>query len=547
MNAPVAFDRVTVTYNGALAPTLREVSLRLDEGEFVVVVGGTGSGKSTLLRSICGLVPHFSGGTLLGSVTVEGRSTEQHRPRDLADIVGFVGQNPAAGFVTDRVEDELAFTMENLGVTPAAMRRRVEDVVDLLGLSDIRQRRLSTLSGGQQQRVAIASVLTASPRVLVLDEPTSSLDPAGCEEVLSALARLCHDVGLTIVVAEHRLERIIHLADRIVVISEDGAAQIDSPSQALKLTPLVPPIIELGRALGWAPLPTSVREARRLAAPLREQLRSAEPTSAEPTPMEPTRGMQRFELRGCTVDYSPTRALDNATITGTAGEILAVMGRNGSGKSTLLNLLAGVLRPSKGTVRVDDHDPHSLTGRERISRIGYVPQDPADLLYGSSVAEECRLADQESGLVDGTTLATLHHLGGTNAPRGEQHPRDVSEGQRLLLALAVVLAHEPSTVLLDEPTRGLDYSAKLQLREVLRRLANEGASVVIATHDTELVATLADRVVVLAGGEIIADGPARSVVCHTPSLSPQVARIMAPLELLTVGEVTEALSSEALS
>jgi energy-coupling factor transport system ATP-binding protein len=157
------------------------------------------------------------------------------------------------------------------------------------------------------------------------------------------------------------------------------------------------------------------------------------------------------------------------------------------------------------------------------------------------VAEECQLADSESGLADGTTLATLRHLGGTHAPRVEQHPRDISEGQRLLLALAVVLAHEPSTVLLDEPTRGLDYAAKLQLREVLERLAHQGTCVVVATHDTELVATLADRVVVLAGGEIIADGPARSVVCHTPSLSPQVARIMAPLELLTVEEVTAAL------
>jgi energy-coupling factor transport system ATP-binding protein len=218
----ISFDQVSFTYTEAERPTLHQVNLDIPEGELCVVVGETGTGKSTLLRAINGLVPHFSGGTLAGTVTVDGRTTKENRPRDLADVVGFVGQNPLASFVTETVEDELAYTMENLGVPADAMRRRVEDAVDLLGLQDLRDRSLRALSGGQQQRVAIGAVLTASPRLLVLDEPTSALDPAAAEEVLSALARLVHDLGLTVVMAEHRLERVVPFADRIILVPGRG-------------------------------------------------------------------------------------------------------------------------------------------------------------------------------------------------------------------------------------------------------------------------------------------------------------------------------------
>ena len=258
----ITFDQVSFTYNEAQRPTLHRVNLDIPEGELCVVVGETGTGKSTLLRAINGLVPHFSGGTLAGTVTVDGRTTKDNRPRDLADVVGFVGQNPLASFVTETVEDELAYTMENLGVPSDAMRRRVEDAVDLLGLQDLRDRSLRALSGGQQQRVAIGAVLTASPRLLVLDEPTSALDPAAAEEVLSALARLVHDLGLTVVMAEHRLERVVPFADRIVLVPGDGAPLVVGPPEiVMQTSPVAPPLVELGRLVDWDPLPLSVRDA----------------------------------------------------------------------------------------------------------------------------------------------------------------------------------------------------------------------------------------------------------------------------------------------
>ncbi len=526
------------TYAGAPAPVLSHLDLRLEEGELCVVVGRTGSGKSTLLKSFNGLVPHFTGGRMSGDVVVDGRSTRDHPPRQMADMVGMVGQNPAAGFVTDTVEDELAYAMENLGVAPPAMRRRVEDTLDLLGLHDLRSQPLGSLSGGQQQRVAIGAVLTASPRVLVLDEPTSALDPGAAEEVLAALARLVHDLGLTVVVAEHRLERVLPFADRLVVVPGDGEpVRIGPPGELMADAPVAPPIVELGRLAGWQPLPLSVREARRSAGPLRERLaRSGAP------PADRTRdaGLAAVELRRLSVTFGAVRALAEVDLTVDRGSVVALMGRNGSGKSTLLGQIAGMRRPDRGQVTLLGEDPAGLSPRRLIASAGLVPQDAGLLLYSDSVAAECAAVDHDAGLAEGTTSAALDRVL-PGVPR-DRHPRDLSEGQRLALALAVVLAPEPPVVLLDEPTRGLDYPSKDRLVEVLRHLADTGHAVVVATHDVELVARVADRAVVLADGEVVADGSARDVVCHSPVFAPQVAKVLSPEPWLTVDEVRSALA-----
>lgn len=257
----VLFEQVGVTYAGGSGPTLDRVDLRVPEGELCVVVGPTGSGKSTLLGAINGLVPHFTGGTLRGTVTVAGRDTSGHHPRDLADVVGVVGQDPLAGFVTDVVEDELAYAMEQLAVPPASMRKRVEEVLDLLGIAELRDRALVDLSGGQQQRVAIGAALTAQPRILVLDEPTSALDPNAAEEVLAAVTRLVHDLGVTVVMAEHRLERVVQYADRAVVLDGSGGLRSGPPGELLASSDLAPPVIRLARLAGWSPPPLSVRDA----------------------------------------------------------------------------------------------------------------------------------------------------------------------------------------------------------------------------------------------------------------------------------------------
>lgn len=269
----IRFEQVAVRYADADRPSLSGVDFTVPEGELVLLVGPSGVGKSTLLGAVSGLVPHFTGGVLTGRVTVGGRDTRTHKPRELADLVGTVGQDPLAHFVTDTVEDELAYGMESLGLAPDVMRRRVEETLDLLGLAELRDRPIATLSGGQRQRVAIGSVLTPHPKVLVLDEPTSALDPAAAEEVLAVLQRLVHDLGTTVLMAEHRLERVVQYADQVLLLPSPGAAPVlGAPADVMALSPVRPPVVDLGRLAGWDPLPLSIRDARRRAAPLRARL-----------------------------------------------------------------------------------------------------------------------------------------------------------------------------------------------------------------------------------------------------------------------------------
>ncbi|MCX5125542.1 ATP-binding cassette domain-containing protein [Streptomyces sp. NBC_00347] len=722
----IHFEDVSVTYEGAAAPSLAHADFTLPEGELTLLVGPSGVGKSTLLGAVSGLVPHFTGGTLKGRVTVAGRDTRTHEPRELADVVGTVGQDPLAHFVTDVVEDELAYGMESLGLPPSVMRRRVEETLDLLGLNDLRDRPIATLSGGQQQRVAIGSVLTPHPKVLVLDEPTSALDPAAAEEVLAVLQRLVHDLGTTVLMAEHRLERVVQYADRVLLLPSPGApAVLDTPSAIMAISPVHPPVVALGRLANWSPLPLSIRDARRRATPLLTRLTQAgagaearagagaqppagsgaqpqagagaqppagpgaqpqagagaqppagsgaqprkgsgaepragagahppvhaeadpagagaqphagagaqppagsgaEPQGAgaqppahveadpagaraqpqagagaqpptgsgaqprkgsgaeprgtgegrvgdgrpqgprtspapthrpgllarlrrrgRPTP-QPTRPTQAIGEPPATVKAVSLRrgraeVLRDINLTVSQGETIALMGRNGAGKSTLLATLIGTLEPTTGQVTVTGRTPHLTPPAEMVTRVGLVPQEPRDLLYADTVAAECTAADHDAGQPPGTCRALVAALL-PDVP-DDTHPRDLSEGQRLALALALVLTGRPALLLLDEPTRGLDYAAKARLVEILRGLAADGHAIVLATHDVELAAELAHRVVILAGGEIVADGPTAEVVVSSPAFAPQVAKILAPGHWLTVSQVQAALSAGA--
>jgi energy-coupling factor transport system ATP-binding protein len=530
----IRFESVTITYQDADGPAIRDVDLAIPEGELVLVIGRTGAGKSTLLKAVNGLVPHFTGGTLTGRVSVDGRDTRTHPPRELADVVGYVGQDPLAGFVTDTVEEELAYAMESLGVSPVVMRRRVEDILDSLGLTTLRDRSLATLSAGQQQRVAIGSVMTAGARVLVLDEPTSALDPPAAEEVLAALTRLVHDLGITVLAAEHRLERVIHYADRVLQVGDDGRVRDTTPSAAMDDSPVAPPVVELGRLVSWQPLPLSVRDARRAASTLRDQLSSMTRPAVTPTMTgEPVVSVRALDAR-----YDDVIALRGIDLDVRPGEIVALMGRNGAGKSTLLAHLVGLNKPHAGQVRVAGHDPFRRSSAELVKDVALVPQEPADLFYADTVAGEYAadgsgararfLLDRLAPGIDGTT-----------------HPRDLSEGQRLALALAIVMAAEPPVLLLDEPTRGLDYPGKARLIDMLRDLASAGTAVILATHDVELAAEVSNRTVVLADGEVVADGPTREVVTASPAFAPQIAKILAPLPWLTVAQVRASLAASA--
>jgi energy-coupling factor transport system ATP-binding protein len=547
----ILFDDVTFTYEGAARPALRNVDLFIGEGDLALVVGRTGTGKSTLLGALNGLTPHFTGGTLSGDVRVDGRSTRTHRPKDLAEVVGYVGQNPLHGFVTDTVEEEIAYGMEQLGIDPAAMRKRVEETLDLMGIADLRRRPLPDLSGGQQQRVAIASVLAAQPRILVLDEPTSALDPTAAQDVLGALTTIVHEVGLTVVLAEHRLERVMQAADTVVWVKGDGSVDCGDPSTVLKHADVVPPLAALADRLDWATVPLSVREARRRVA--RERI-AVQDVPETPVPEGPV----VLTARGLTVAYGQVRAVKAVDLDLHGGVVTALMGRNGSGKSSLVNALQGAVA-STGTLTVSSPairdlaagggmpdldpadrtgggiDPRTVSAAQARTRVTLVPQTASDLLYLSTVSAECSQADRESDAEPGTCEALLARLDG--GVRLDAHPRDLSEGQRLSLVLAIQLTAAPPIVLLDEPTRGLDYQMKANLNRIVSELAAEGSCVVIVTHDVEFAAVATQRAIVMAEGEIVADGTTRDVCAASPTFAPQLAKVFAPVPVMSVAEV----------
>jgi energy-coupling factor transporter ATP-binding protein EcfA2 len=524
-------------------PALDTVSLHIDDGDFVLVVGPSGAGKSTLLRCMNGLVPHFYGGTISGHIRVAGRDPVALEPRRMSDLVGFVFQDPETQAVVDKVEDELAFAMENQGLTTSVMRKRIEEVLDQLNIAHLRRRRLSTLSGGERQRVAIAAVLTLQPRVLVLDEPTSQLDPQAAEEVLDTLMKLNQDLGLTIVLSEHRLERVAQYADRILYMPGRGEPPvIGDPDEILPHVPLVPPLIELGRRLGWSPLPLTIKEARRFARQLRTKDRqghiSESGSTAEwssPARMAATLAIEMHDLHFAYNGVAVLRGIDLAIA---QGEFLAIVGRNGAGKSTLLKQCIGLLKPDAGRVCTLGTDTQSTSVEMLARHVGYVPQNPNALLFADTIDGELAFTRRAQGMSSEIKDDELLDMLGLTTMR-DRYPRDLSTGERQRVALASVLVGDPELILLDEPTRGLDYEQKASLTRFLLGQKHRNKTIVVVTHDVELVAQCADRVVLMSEGQIVVDGPVREVMSGSQVFSTQVSKLFRDSRYLTVQDVLD--------
>ena len=423
---PGAFslDGVTYRYPDRPDPVLRRVDWAVAEGAFVVVAGPSGSGKSTLLRCLNGLVPHFSGGRFGGRVAVGGDDTRTRATHDLGHRVGFVFQDPEAQLVTGRVEDEIAFGLEQRGVPAPTMRQRVEEMLDLLGIAPLRDRDPATLSGGERQRVAVAAALAVQPAILVLDEPTSQLDPWGAEDVLAALTRLNEDLGLTVVLAEHRLERVVAHADRLRVLSADAPA-LDGFPRAIMAemhVDALPPLAALGRRLGWNPLPLTINEGR---AVVRADPRVLPPPPTDPSPPG---GAPTVVLRRVTAGYGRRPVLRALELEARPGELVALMGRNGSGKTTLLRAVMGFHRPDGGRISVLGRDTARLHPADLARDIGYLPQQPGTLLFAQTLREELAFTLKHHGGKGRDPEEVLRQLGLGRA--ADRNPRDLSGGER---------------------------------------------------------------------------------------------------------------------
>jgi len=507
-------ERVTYRYPADARAALADVNLSLAPGEMTVLAGVSGSGKSTLLRAACGLVPHFFGGEMSGRVTVCGRDTREHGPAGVADVAAMVFQDPESQVVMNGVRAELELSLEARGRGGADAGRAVEETALALGIEGLLDRSVNTLSGGELQRVALAAALVGEPRLLLLDEPTSQLDPVAGEELLSQLRRLNEEWGTTVLLGEHRLERCLAAADRVIVL-EHGAVACDAEPAvflewAARHSPqLVPPAARMFSLAGLHPLPATVKEARAALADMHVAHAAELPTPSRRRPatlslrdlwveFDDGSGAGAVALRGLSLDVSP-------------GETVALLGRNGAGKSTLLRAAAGVIRPDRGTVHAHGD-------------VALLLQTPADYLLHERVADE---------LPAGAAVAALRELGLDGL--GDRDPRDLSGGARQRLALGIVLAGRgigggdpPAVVALDEPTRGMDQASKRDLADRLRRLAVAGAAIVVATHDIEFAARVSRRCVLLGRGRVVADGATREVLSGGRYFTTEVARVLGP-------------------
>jgi energy-coupling factor transport system ATP-binding protein len=514
VSAPIlTFESVTYRYPGVEERALDEVSLQLWPGQFCLLAGLSGHGKSTLLRAACGLVPHFHGGRFAGKVTLAGLSTREHGPARLGQLAGALFQDPETQLVTSTVRAELSIALESRGLGAAAVARGVEEVALALGIDSLLDRATYELSGGEKQRVALGAALAGRPPLILLDEPTSQLDPVAGDELVGLLRRLNQEWETTILLAEHRLERCLTAADRVIALERGGVAHDGDPHTFLtwaarRAPALQTPGAKLFALAGLHPAPVGVRQAR---ATLRARGLLPEPGPAEP-PARPRHERLRarppapaLRMRGVWHELRGGPAiLRGVTLSVRPGESVALMGRNGAGKSTLLRHAAALLEPTRGRI-------------ERSGRVALLLQNPGDYLIHERVDEE----------------AAAHTLAAAGlAQVAERHPRDLSGGERQRLAIAIVSGGEDdveddaAVLALDEPTRGMDREAKAELAAELRRRAGQGQAVIVATHDPEFAAACARRAVLLADGRVIADGTTAELLAGGWYFATETARIL---------------------
>jgi energy-coupling factor transport system ATP-binding protein len=546
-------------YTGSKKPVLDNINLHIEDGEFVLISGTSGSGKSTLCRCFNGLVPHFYGGRIAGQIQVQGLDVAGHSVRDMATRVGMVFQDPENQIVSTNVEREIAFGLENLSFPGNLIARRIEEALDTLGIAALRRSEISQLSGGQKQKLAIASVLALHPEVLVLDEPTSELDPQSAEEVLSVVKRLNDDLGITVILVEHRLERVLPFCDRFVVL-DGGRIVIDgnvdpvlkNGCQQLINTGIgVPPVVQFacrmpGAFLDGGDIPLTVKSGRAL---LQKHLRNIQPGQLQSRPAN--RGEAVISIEKLDFAYPGNKpALRNINLTVYKGEFVAVMGRNASGKSTLIKQLNGLLKPSRGKVKVNGIDISTKTLAELAQRIGLVFQDPNDHLFADTVEEEVGFTLKNKKMpqpeIASRVKKVLEQFG--LEEYGLEYPRDLSGGEKQRVALASVIASEPEILVLDEPTRGLEQRLKDELMGFLAEYTRRGHTVILVSHDVETVAEYAGRVILMSEGEIIADGDKHEVLSGALLFSPQINRLVQPFEkqgvpagILTVDELLQVI------
>lgn len=507
-------------------PQLNRLNLKIEPAEFILVCGPTGSGKSTFLKALNGLAPNFTGGVITGELLIDGVNFLGAEPYAFSHLIGYVNQQPEGAFVADTVLEEIVYSAEQLAIPKPVIAKELDRLVNLLGLTQLLNRPLATLSGGQQQRVAIAAALISGAKVLLLDEPTSALDVAGAADVVGVLQKLVKESGVSVLLAEHRISRVIGSVDSVIVVHGDGSVTKGPPAEQFNDIRFAPPIIELGQKLKWNPLALDNHSAKKL-------------WLAHPAKFKPRDSFAKEKLVLETFDlevyFGSVKAVRKTNLQLFGNQVTALMGENGSGKTSLCWAIQGSGARSGGKVAIQGEDPHELSALERLSLVTMVPQRAADLLFLNSLAQELHESDRLAEVAPGTTASLFQKLAGRMDTK--IHPRDLSAGQQLALVLAIQLVKDAPVLILDEPTRGLDYAAKRSLAKQLALLRSPRRTVLLATHDIEFVAMVADRVLLISEGEIIDDADPAYLLGPGQLLASQVAEITSQQGLISIDQV----------
>ncbi len=543
-------ENLTYCYPGTEEPALKNISLEIQEGEFLLVTGGSGSGKSTLARVLAGLIPDFYGGRIGGRVFFKGKEIRTTDRRRLAREVGMVFQDPEKQIVQNSVEAELAFGLENLGLPLEEMSRRIAEVSAFMNLSPFRESLTANLSGGQKQMLALASVLAMQPHVLILDEPTSQLDPVSAEEILNAVKRLNEEMGFTVIMVEQRLERCFHLADRALLMDRGeivfhGSVREEARAALSSGLPFVPPVARFFAALNFKVVPVTVKEGREL---LRSHLKgNPAPALAATSPPETAAPEEEQEsaisLKSVWFRYPEgPEVLKDVSLDIQAGQFTAILGENGSGKSTLLKIMVGLFKPGRGRVYVHGRELGHCGFREVRKFTAYLSQNPNDYLFQDTVEDELLFTMRNTGVEDRKLVDEILHRLQLERYR-RRNPRDLSSGERQRVALASVLVTRPGLIMLDEPTRGIDLRLKTELGHFLREESAAGRTVIVVTHDVEFAAEFAEKVVMLGAGRIVTAGEKHAVLGTSVFYSPQIGKLCRGIcdGVLTLAEAQEHL------
>lgn len=533
--AVISCKGLKYTYPGAASPALNGIDLEVERGEIVLITGPTGAGKTTLCSTFNGLVPHFYGGQLEGEIGVLGRNVKETSAGYLSTRVGMLFQDPSSQLISATVEDEVSFGPENLGIPVEEIAKRTSSVLKYMGLNDLRDRPPFALSGGQQQAVGLASVIAMKPEILVLDEPTSNLDPIGTTNIFSLLRRISREERNTIIVVEHKLPELVDIADRIIVI-EDGRIRLEGPPREILAEDAVilhgrglqpPQVSLLAHRLkeAGAPIdkiPLTISESLDVFSKFHQSLKEAGAEPQKATEHRRSAGDPIIEVENVSFQYpSGVVAVRDASVKFYEEDFVGIIGQNGSGKTTLVKLLNGLLKPTQGTVKVFGLDVRSSPIHELIRHVGYVFQDPDSQLFSKTVYQELSFGlknlkiprDQWESKINSVAKMLLIDSFLKEAPYS------LSRGDRQRVAIASVLVMEPEVVVVDEPTTGQDPRKRREIMELMRVLHNKyGKTIIFITHDMDLVAEYAKRCIVMKDGQLILDGDPHDVFLHYEEL-----------------------------